>query len=107
VSGVPSLAEELDALGQVLAEARVAVAAGHVVELAGLAEHTRELCARLEAAPQSDAESHVPLLLSLRDQLDRLAEDIHGLLQDITGQTDDAGTRRAAATAYGKPPNPK
>ena len=77
--------EELERLGSALAEARQEVATGHLVDLTGFAEQLRGVCGRIEAADAGEGRRHIATLLTLRDELSHLADDIQGILGEVAG----------------------
>lgn len=70
----PSLAEELDQLGQAVAAAHAEISAGRIVELSGFSRRVQDVCANLERQPREQAEALMPKLRDLRDALDRLTD---------------------------------
>ena len=80
MTAADSVAQELDRLGQAVAQAHAEVSAGRFVELSGFSQRVQEVCAELERQPREQAQVLAPKLRDLRDALDRLTDAFLELL---------------------------
>ncbi len=89
MSTAEAIGEELALLGLAVAEARAHLAAGRDLGLAAFAERVEALCAEIAGRPREEAARYGPVLLRLRDELDRLAAEVRELLGGPDGRTND------------------
>jgi hypothetical protein len=103
MTAATSLHRDLDeVLGCVLLAQR-ALADGGLVDLAGMEERVSALCAAMRHIPRSDATPFEPRLVGLIEELGHLAAALDAARERTAADLGEAGSRRLAAEAYGKP----
>ncbi len=85
-----------------VAAARSLVAAGHLVDLTTLERNTADLCAAINGLSAEDGREVRPLLISLIDDLDKLADALKERQAELKGELEDLGARQRATAAYGR-----
>ena len=91
-----------------LAEAYAAIGAarnlldqGSVVDLTGMERRVEEICADINNIPEAERAGLKSMMLSLIDELDRLAEKLAQQNAELSTELGDNSDRQRAVSAYG------
>lgn len=99
-----TIAEDLTKMGDIIVAARDLVADGQLINLKPLESEIGRIGKELAGINAVDAERIKPVLLSLLDELDRLAGDMRARQADVESQLRSLSTHASAARAYQAPP---
>ncbi len=83
MSAATPIGDELALLSLAVAEARAQVAKRRPVDMAVFAERLEALCTRIGAEPRPEIARYAPDLVKLRDDLDRLANEIRDMVEAL------------------------
>ncbi|MFN4281250.1 MAG: hypothetical protein ACK4NA_01280 [Alphaproteobacteria bacterium] len=98
-----SLKLDLQNVASIIGTARALVAEGQPVNLAPLENEVRRLCETILALPGADNVPLRPMMVSLIDDLDKLAGDIRRRHADLKSQLESLSSGSRAAAAYTPP----
>jgi hypothetical protein len=109
---VADLMSELEAVAELVAEARRGLAEGALLDLAGLEDRVGRLCEALTTLPRPDAGSFAEPMTALVSDLDALVLAVKTQYQEFSenGEADSDPGRVMRAYGQkppGKPPGPK
>ena len=91
----------LDQANAAVGAAQTLLEQGRVIDLSGLETHVETLCSDIGTLPPEDRTTLKTSLVTLIDELNRLAADIESRNRVITEELHDNGARQRAVTAYG------
>lgn len=97
------ICDELVRVGDIIVAARDLVADGQVINLKPLENEIGRICDGMDGLNAIDAERVKPVLLSLIDDLDRLATEMRARQSDFEDQLRSLTTHGKAAQAYTSP----
>lgn len=100
------ICRDLTHIGDVISAARDLVADGQLVNLGPLEREVDRICGGLVDLPGGDAEKVKPVLLSLMDELDRLAEQMRARQGEYESELRSLASHQNATKAYRKAPAP-
>lgn len=98
------ITEDLQELDRLLARSRFELSEGRTLEMAPLEHKVQVMCGRLRRLPTAEAQAHRTSLLSLLDEMGRLAGQIEQRRDELAQNLGETSKRRQATTAYAKPP---
>ena len=98
-----AIEHELERIGMAIADTRVALKAGGVIDLCGLDDRIGAICTALEAHPPEVARPLLPKLLGLVEDLNMLSAACAQVQADTALALQQVSTRNRASQAYGKP----
>ncbi|WP_158047129.1 hypothetical protein [Skermanella pratensis] len=101
-----AIGRELEGIVLAVADARVALSGGGVIDLAGLDDRIGAICAALEARTPEAARSLLPRLLTLVEDLNMLSAACDQVQADTSVELERVATRNRASLAYGRQPVP-
>jgi hypothetical protein len=98
------IGQELDRIAMEIADARVALRGGGVIDLGGLDDRIAAICAGLEAQEPESARPLLPRLLALVEDLNMLSAACARVQADTALALEQVSTRNRASQAYGRTP---
>jgi len=96
-----NLVHRLQSASIVVAEARLAVERGDLVDLAGLDREVDGICKGLTGVNPEESESLKTALIALASDLDHLTAALSGAHKKLTKDLGELGNRQRAVKAYG------
>ena len=103
VGKADSLKLDLQNVASIIGTARGLVAEGQTVNLTPLETEVRRLCDEIGVLPAPENMPLRPMMVSLIDDLDKLAEDIRRRHADLKSQLESLTSGSRAAAAYTPP----
>lgn len=107
MTSADTLCQELARINDVVAAARDLVADGQLINVAPLEGEIGRICGGLGSLTGAEAEKVKAVLLSLMDELDRLAGEMRTRQDEYERELRALATHRKAAHAYHKVPPKK
>lgn len=104
VSNADQLCQDLGRISDVVNAARDLVADGQLINMAPLENEVDRLCGGIGQLPADDANRVKPLLLSLMDELDRLADEMRARQNEYESELRTLASHKNAARAYNDAP---
>jgi hypothetical protein len=89
-------------LGSIVTAARGFVADGKVVDLVPLEQEIKRICDAITALPADQNAPLRPVMVSLIDDLDKLAAEIRDSHSELEGQLQSFSNHTTAVAAYAK-----
>jgi hypothetical protein len=102
-SKAESLKLDLQNVASIIVAARGLVAEGQTVNLAPLEKEVRRLCEAISALDAAENMPLRPMMVSLIDDLDKLAEDMRRRHAELKSQLESLNTGSRVVTAYVPP----
>lgn len=103
-SNAEGISHDLTHIGDVISAARDLVADGQLVNLGPLEREVDRICGGLGELTRGEAERVKPVLLSLMDELDRLAEEMRARQGEYESELRSLASHQNAAKAYRQAP---
>ncbi|EWY37147.1 hypothetical protein N825_21405 [Skermanella stibiiresistens SB22] len=97
---------DLELIALAVADTRVALSGGGVIDLAGLDDRIAAICATLEGQPPEASRALLPRLLALVQDLNELSAACERARADTSLELERVSTRNRASQAYGRQPIP-
>lgn len=98
-----SMKLDLQNVASIIVAARGMVAAGQTVNLAPLEREVNRLCNAICAIPSADNLALRPMMVSLIDDLDKLADDVRRRHAELKSQLENLNSGSRVASAYVPP----
>lgn len=106
VAEMQEIGLELERIVLAVADARVALSGGGVIDLAGLDDRVAAICTALETRTPEAARALLPRLLALVEDLNMLSAACDQVQADTSIELERVSTRNRASLAYGRQPVP-
>lgn len=99
--------DELVRINDIVVAARDLIADGQLINLTPLEDEVTRICQGLEGISGTEVEKIKPALLSLMDELDRLADEMRSRQAEYESELRTLASHKNAARAYHAVPRPE